>query len=85
MRATSTLLCSTTSVLSHNLLHREGERTQPGYELNQGINKLGKMLMIFVISISKLTETARSGEEVRGHILTVYLSKGGESEIDRIR
>ena len=28
--------------------------------------ELGKMLMIFVISISKLTEMARSGEEVRG-------------------
>ena len=28
--------------------------------------KLGKMLMIFVICISKLTETVRSGEEVRG-------------------
>ena len=28
--------------------------------------KLGKMLMIFIISISKLTETARSGDEVRG-------------------
>ena len=27
--------------------------------------KWGKMHMIFVISISKLTETARSGEEVR--------------------
>ena len=27
--------------------------------------KLGKMLMIFVISISKLTKTARSDEEVR--------------------
>ena len=35
--------------------------------------KLGKMLMIFVISISKLTKTARSDDEVRGHILTVYL------------
>ena len=28
--------------------------------------KLEKVLMIFVICISKLTETARSGEEVRG-------------------
>ena len=28
--------------------------------------KLEKMLMIFVISTSKLTETARSGDEVRG-------------------
>ena len=28
--------------------------------------KLGKMLMIFVISISKLTKTARSDDEVRG-------------------
>ena len=28
--------------------------------------KLGKMFMIFVICISKLTETVRSGEEVRG-------------------
>ena len=28
--------------------------------------KLGKMLMIFVISISKLTKTAVSDEEVRG-------------------
>ena len=28
--------------------------------------KLGKMLIIFGISIYKLTETARSGEEVRG-------------------
>ena len=27
--------------------------------------KLGKMLMIFVISVSKLTKTARSDEEVR--------------------
>ena len=27
--------------------------------------KLGKMLMIFLISISKLTKTARSDEEVR--------------------
>ena len=32
MRTTSTLLRSTTSVLSHNLLHREGERTQPKWE-----------------------------------------------------
>ena len=36
--------------------------------------KLGKMLMIFVISVSKLTKTVRSDDEVRGHILTVYLS-----------
>ena len=28
--------------------------------------KLGKMLMIFVISIFELTKTARSGKEVRG-------------------
>ena len=28
--------------------------------------KLGKMLMIFVNSISELTETDRSGDEVRG-------------------
>ena len=37
--------------------------------------KLGKMLMIFVISISKLTKTARFDGEVRPgrHILGVYL------------
>ena len=63
-----------------NLLNNTVEIINSNFEADvlETQAKLGKMLMIFVISIFELTKTYRSDREVRGHILTVYLLDIGE-------